>query len=69
MKQGVAYAVGYVTALVALFIALVAWIAYLFSVHVPALVEDPSNVGSWAWVVVGAMFTLSGAVGGGALRK
>ena len=54
---------------IALCVALVAWIAYLFSVHVPAIVEDPSNMGSWAWVVVGAMFTMSVAVGGTGLKK
>ena len=54
---------------IALCIALGAWIAYLFSVHVPAIIEDPSNMGSWAWVVVGAMFTMLGAVGGTGLKK
>lgn len=54
---------------IALLVALVAWIAYLFSVHVPAIVEDPSNMGSWAWVVVGVMIAMSGAVGGTGLKK
>lgn len=54
---------------VALCVALVAWIAYLFSVHVPEIIEDPSNMGSWAWVIVGAMFTMSGAVGSTGLKK
>lgn len=46
------------------FVALVLWIAYLFSVHVPALIEDPSNMGSWAWVTVAGMFLLSGSLAG-----
>ena len=54
---------------IALCVALVAWIAYLFSVHVPEIIEDPSNMGSWAWVIVGAMFTMSGAVGSTGLTK
>lgn len=32
--------------------ALLAWDAYLLSVHVPTLIEDPSNFGAWIWLIV-----------------
>lgn len=32
--------------------ALLAFDAYLLSVHVPTLIEDPSNFGAWIWLIV-----------------
>lgn len=32
--------------------AILAFDAYLLSVHVPTLVNDPSNFGAWLWLIV-----------------
>lgn len=32
--------------------ALLAWDAYLLSVHVPTLIDDPSNFGAWIWLII-----------------
>lgn len=39
--------------------ALLAWDAYLLSVHVPTLVEDPSNFGAWIWLIVAVSSIIS----------
>lgn len=45
---------------VALWLGIVAFDAYLFSVHVPTLLADPTNFGAWFWVVIAAGLLVGG---------
>lgn len=38
-------------ALFLLHVGVLAFDAYLLSVHVPTLVADPSNFGAWIWII------------------
>lgn len=41
-----------VIAVILLYVGLLAFDAYLLSVHVPTLIADPSNFGAWIWLIV-----------------
>lgn len=45
---------------VAMWVGIVAFDAYLFSVHVPTLIADPTNFGAWFWVVVAVGLLVGG---------
>lgn len=35
-----------------LYVGVLFFDAYLMSVHVPTLIEDPSNFGAWVWLII-----------------
>lgn len=49
--------------------ALLAFDAYLLSVHVPTLIADPSNFGAWIWFIVAVSSIISFAASSSKIDK
>lgn len=49
--------------------ALLAFDAYLLSVHVPTLTEDPSNFGAWCWLLFAVINILAFATSSSKIDK
>lgn len=49
--------------------ALLAFDAYLLSVHVPTLIADPSNFGAWIWLIVAVSSIISFAASSSKIDK
>lgn len=52
-------AIGLVLLVFLIYAAVFAFDTYLLSVHVPTLVDDPSNFGAWGWVVFAVLTLVS----------
>jgi hypothetical protein len=47
------------------YVAIIAFDAWILTIHVPTIVVDPTNFGAWFWILLVLSFTLIGGVFGG----